>query len=192
MPMPTPATPSTASRRGASPPSCSARCSPRHGFRDRPLDDAAPGLLAEPVYNLAENSVAAELFLRLLWLTGEETYKEIAGRILAGFGETYAAQGAFAAGYALAWVRGHTEPRHVVIVGPQDDATVAAMRDVACAFYHPWSIVEPLDPAHDAERIAALGYPTEPARAYPCIGRVCQLPVTDAPALAAALGRMGQ
>ncbi len=76
------------------------------GFRDRPLDDAAPGLLAEPVYNLAENGVAAELFLRLLWLTGEETYKEIAGRILAGFGETYAAQGAFAAGYALAWVRG--------------------------------------------------------------------------------------
>ncbi len=77
-----------------------------------------------------------------------------------------------------------------MIVGPQDDATVAAMRDVACAFYHPWNIVEPLDPAHDAERIAALGYPTEPARAYPCIGRVCQLPVTDAAALAAALGRM--
>jgi uncharacterized protein len=161
-----------------------------NGFRDRPRDDAAPGLLAEPVYNLAENSVAAELFLRLLWVTGEETYKEIAGRILAGFGETYAAQGVFAAGYALAWVHGHSEPRHVVIVGPQDDAAIAAMRDVACASYHPWSIVEPLDPARDAERIAAFGYPTEPARAYPCIGRVCQLPVTDADALAAALGRM--
>jgi uncharacterized protein YyaL (SSP411 family) len=161
------------------------------GFRDRPRDDAAAGLLAEPVYDLAENSVAADLFLRLLWLTGEETYKEIAGRIFAGFGEAYAAQGAFAAGYALAWVHGHSEPRHIVIVGPQDDEAVVAMRAVACASYHPWSIVEPLDPNRDAERIAALGYPTEPARAYPCIGRVCQLPVTDAPALAAALGRMG-
>lgn len=159
-------------------------------FRDRPLDDDGLGLLAMPVYSLPENAVAADLFLRLTWLTGEETYQQIAGRILAGFGEAYAAQGAFAAGYALAWARAHSEPRHVVIVGPHDDPNVVAMRDVACTVYHPWSIVEPLDPSRDAERIAALGYPAEPARAYPCIGRVCQMPVTDAPALAAALGRM--
>jgi uncharacterized protein YyaL (SSP411 family) len=110
--------------------------------------------------------------------------------VLAGFGQAFATQGVFAATYALAWARAHSEPRHVVIVGPPGDPEVAAMRAVACAVYHPWRIIEPLDPARDAERIAALGYPTEPARAYPCIGRVCQLPVSDAPALAAALGRM--
>ena len=159
-------------------------------FRDRPRNASDLGLLTEPVYSLPDNGIAADLFLRLAWLTGEETYQQIATRILAGFGEAYATQGVFAAGYALAWSRAHSEPRHVVIVGPRDEPNVAAMRAVACAFYHPWSIVEPLDPAHDAARIAALGYPTEPPRAYPCIGKVCQLPVTDAPALAAALGRM--
>ncbi len=160
------------------------------GFRDRPADETGLGLLAEPVYGLPDNGVAADLFLRLAWLTGEGTYQQIAARVLAGFGEAYATQGVFAAGYAIAWARAHSEPRHVVIVGPQGDPTVAAMRAVASAAYHPWSIVEPLDPARDAERIAALGYPTEPPRAYPCIGRVCQLPVSDAPALTAALGRM--
>jgi len=161
------------------------------GFRDRPLDDAGLGLLTEPVYSLPDNGVAADLFLRLAWLTGEATYQQIAGRILAGFGEAYTTQGVFAAAYGLAWVRAHSEPRHIVIVGPQDDPNVGAMRAVACDFYHPWSVVEPLDPARDAERIAALGYPLEPSRAYPCIGNVCQLPVSDAAALAATLGRMG-
>ena len=141
------------------------------GFRDRPVDDANLGLLSEPVYSLPDNGVAADLFLRLAWLTGEETYQQIAARILAGFGESYAAQGVFAAGYALAWQRMHSEPRHVVIVGPQSDPNVAAMRAIACASYHPWSLVKPLDPARDAERIAALGYPTESPRAYPCIGK---------------------
>jgi uncharacterized protein YyaL (SSP411 family) len=159
------------------------------GFRDRPLDEGDIGLLTEPVYSLADNGGAADLFLRLAWLTGEETYQQIAARILAGFGETYAMQGVFAAAYALAWSRVHSEPRHVVIVGPCDDPNVAAIRAVACAFYHPWSLIEPLDPATDAERIAALGYPTEPPRAYPCIGNICQLPAADAASLAATLGR---
>ncbi len=160
------------------------------GFRDRPLDDASLGLLTEPLYSLPDNGVAADLFLRLAWLTGEETYQQIAGRILAGFGEAYATQGVFAAGYGLAWARAHSEPRHVVIVGPQDDPNIGAMRAVACTVYHPWSVVEPLDPARDAARIAALGYPLEPPRAYPCIGKICQLPVSDAAALAATLERM--
>ncbi len=159
-------------------------------FRDRPLDEANLGLLTEPVYSLPDNGIAADLFLRLAWLMGEETYQQIAMRVLAGFGEAYAAQGVFAAGYALAWTRAHSEPRRVVIVGPPDDPNVAAMRAVAVAAYHPWSVIEPLDPARDADRIAALGYPIEPARAYPCIGNVCQLPVSDATALAATLGRM--
>jgi uncharacterized protein len=159
-------------------------------FRDRTPGDANRGLLTEPAYSLPDNGIAADLFLRLAWLTGEETYQQIATRILAGFGEAYAAQGVFAAGYALAWTRAHSGPRRVVIVGPPDDPNVAAMRAVASAVYHPWSIVEPLDPARDAARIAALGYPSEPVRAYPCIGNVCQLPVSDAPALAATLGRM--
>ncbi|MHB8646684.1 MAG: thioredoxin domain-containing protein [Thermomicrobiales bacterium] len=160
------------------------------GLRDRPLDELDRGLLGEPVYNLPDNAAAADLFLRLAWLTGEETYQQIAERLLAGFTEVYAAQGVFAAGYALAWARAHSEPRHVVIVGPQDDPNVAAMRAVACTVYHPWSVVEPLDPARDAERIAVLGYPVAPPRAYPCIGKVCQLPVSDASALAATLARM--
>ena len=160
------------------------------GFRDRPLGDVNLGLLTEPVYSLADNGVAADLFLRLAWLTGEEAYQQIATRLLAGFGEAYAAQGVFAATYALAWARAHSEPRHVAIVGPRDDPNIAAMRAVASAVYHPWSIVEPLDPARDAERIAALGYPAEPPRAYPCIGKVCQLPVSDAPTLTATLDRM--
>ncbi len=159
-------------------------------FRDRPMDATAQGLLSEPVYNLPDNGAAADLLLRLAWLTGEETYFQITARVLAGFGETYAAQGVFAAGYALAWVRAHSQPRHVVIVGPQDDPAVAAMRAVALASYHPWNVVEPLDPAHDAARIAALGYPTEPIRAYPCVGNVCQRPVADAPALADTLQHM--
>jgi uncharacterized protein YyaL (SSP411 family) len=158
-------------------------------FRDRPPGDDDLGLLTEPAYSLPDNGIAADLFLHLAWLTGEETYQQIAMRILAGFGEAYAAQGVFAAGYALAWTRAHSEPRRVVIVGPPDDPNGAAMRAIASAAYHPWSIVEPLDPARDAERIATLGYPAEPARAYPCIGNVCQLPVSDAPALAATLRR---
>ena len=39
------------------------------GFRDRPLDEHDFGLLAEPVYSLPDNGGAAELFLRLAWLT---------------------------------------------------------------------------------------------------------------------------
>jgi len=90
-------------------------------FVDRALNASDLGLLTEPVYGLPNDSIAASLFLRLAWLTGEETYQQIAARILAGFGEAYATQGVFAAGYALAWARMHSEPRHVVIVGPRDD-----------------------------------------------------------------------
>ncbi len=153
------------------------------GFRDRPEEPDAVGLLANPVYNLAENGLAADLFLRLGWLTGEEAYQAIALRLLAGFGQAYEPQGVFAATYALSWEKAHSAPRHIVIVGPPDDPDAAAMRAVACAAYHPWSLVEPLDPARDAARIATLGFPADTVRAYPCTGNVCRAPADDAAAL---------
>ena len=50
-----------------------------------------------------------------------------------------------------------------------------------------------LDPARDAERLAALYLPPEPApAAYACAGTMCSAPVTQPDALAEAFGEMQQ
>jgi uncharacterized protein YyaL (SSP411 family) len=74
----------------------------------------------------------------------------------------------------------------VNIVGADDDLLGAALRlDV------PARVVQVLDPERDAERLAALGLPAEPApAAYACAGAMCSPPITDAGRLAETVAGM--
>jgi len=77
-------------------------------------------------------------------------------------------------------------PAEVNIVGADDKLLRAALLlDV------PARVVQVLDPARDAERLAALGLPAQPTpAAYACAGTMCSPPVTDTALLAETVAGM--
>jgi uncharacterized protein YyaL (SSP411 family) len=69
-------------------------------------------------------------------------------------------------------------PAVVNIVG--DEEATGPLHQAALALDLPSRIVQVLDPARDAERLAALYLPPDPAgAAYVCIGTMCSSPVTS-------------
>jgi uncharacterized protein YyaL (SSP411 family) len=90
--------------------------------------------------------------------------------------------GYFAASYAKAADLLLNPPAEVNIVGAPGSADelhrAALLLDAA------YRIVQVLNPARDAARLAALSLPEEPApAAYLCIGTICSPPVTSAAGL---------
>lgn len=150
-------------------------------FRDRPEHGTALGRLAEAETPLPDNAVAARVLTRLARLSGDDLYKQWAQAALAAFAGLYERYGTFAAGYAMAVETLSKEPLLLVVVGsPQDIGTGALLR-AAWRAYTPNRAFLIIDPAAEAERLAALGYPAEPSpRAYACFGRTCAEPVADA------------
>ena len=102
--------------------------------------------------------------------------QEIARRTLEAFAGAYPQMGHFAAGYARQVDTFLNPPAEVNVVG--DAASAPALHRAALALDLPSRVVQLLDPARDAERLAALFLPAEPApAAYVCLGMVCSPPV---------------
>jgi uncharacterized protein YyaL (SSP411 family) len=143
------------------------------GFLDRARETETLGNLGIPLKNLDENSLAANVLLRLHSFTGKEQYLEIAGRALEYFSSAYQRFGILAAAYGLA-AEQFLHPLQIHIVGPKQDSEVLKFRNESLRAYNPLKTVETIDPATDIARLKKLKYPkaTEPI-AYVCFQGAC-------------------
>jgi uncharacterized protein YyaL (SSP411 family) len=156
------------------------------GFFDVWGGGSETGRLRERQKSLQDNTCVAEVLLRLHHLTRDERWQTLARTTLEAFAGTYAHMGHMAAAYGRQVDILLNPPAEVNIVGADDGLLRAALRlDV------PARVVQLLDPARDAERLAALGLPAQPApAAYACAGTMCSPPVTDAALLAETVAGM--
>ncbi|MEX0800518.1 MAG: DUF255 domain-containing protein [Dehalococcoidia bacterium] len=161
------------------------------GFHDVWDSGGGLGRLADRERSPQENAVCAEVFLRLHHLTRDEAYHAVAQSTLEAFAPAYQALGNFAAAYAKQVDLLLNPPPEVNVVGPPDDAATRALHLAALRLDAPFRVIQLLDPARDAERLAALSLPPEPSpAAYACAGTMCSAPVTDPAALQAAVDAM--
>jgi uncharacterized protein YyaL (SSP411 family) len=144
----------------------------------------------------AGNPTAASALLRLEPLSGRAKYREIAEDTLECFGGIVEHFGLYAGSYGLALARLLLDPVQVVVVG--SGAGASELEVTAQAGYAPNKTVIRLD----ASRLVAGGIPEGLAEtlllvpppagaeawALVCKGRACLPPITDAEALAAAVG----
>jgi uncharacterized protein YyaL (SSP411 family) len=145
------------------------------GFYDRPKKAEALGALKALNRPLAENSAAADAFLRLHYLTGKKKYLETAKRTLEHFGSTYQRYGIMAAAYGLA-AELYLCPVQIHIVGPKKESVTRVFLDESLRVYNPLKVIEVLDPAEDAKRLTNLKYPVAKTPvAYVCFGGTCTL-----------------
>ncbi len=143
------------------------------GFCDR-LPDQALGRLALPDRPIVENSLFADVLLRLAALTNEARYRENAERVLHLYAVTYLGAGPFAAPYVRALRRFISPEFTVRIVG--EPAETSGFREAASRLPSALSVVATIPP-NDAPRFDLPSQP-HPA-AYPCAGTVCGAPVQD-------------
>jgi hypothetical protein len=143
------------------------------GFYDRPKNAEALGALKTLVKPFDENSVAADVFLRLHYLTGKEKYLKPARRTLEHFASSYQRYGILAAVYGLS-VELYLRPVQIHIVGPKKDSVTRRFLNESLRVYNPLKVIEILDPAADTERLTNLKYPvTKTPRAYVCFEGTC-------------------
>jgi hypothetical protein len=143
------------------------------GFYDRPKDGEALGALKTLTMPLDENSVAADAFLRLHYLTGKEKYLELARKTIEHFASSYQKYGLLAAAYAFS-VELYLRPVQIHIVGSKTDSVTRRFLSESLRVYNPLKVIEILDPAFDTERLTKLKYPiTKVPRAYVCSGGTC-------------------
>src|SRR5438105_1015539 len=140
----------------------------------------------KPAYDGAEptgNSVAALTLLRLAEITGEESYREEAGRLFRAFGTTLAGAPLVLGEMLLAVDFALAETREVVLIRPPSGFDDSLLEPIRRRFL-PWQVL-----VRGAEGDAALARETplvhdRPARdgrptAYVCQRGACQLPVTE-------------
>jgi len=145
------------------------------GFYDRPKKAEALGALKTLNRPLAENSAAADAFLRLHYLTGKKKYLETAKRTLEHFGSTYQRYGIMAAAYGLA-AELYLRPVQIHIVGPKKESVTRVFLDESLRVYNPLKVIKVLDPAEDTKRLTNLKYPVAKTPvAYVCFGGTCTL-----------------
>ncbi len=143
-----------------------------------PMDNATP----------SGNSLAAELLLRAGHLFGETRYEEIARhalRVEAGSMRRYPT----AFGRALSVLdRSLAPPVELAIVGDRNDSRTAELRAVGLGGFHRNFTITGRAPGEVVSGVPVLegrdGVDQRPT-AYLCRGYACELPVTDAAALAA-------
>jgi len=143
------------------------------GFYDRPKNPEAFGALKALSKPLDENSIAANAFLKLHYLTGKEKYLEPARRTLEYFAPRYQRYGIMAGAYGLS-VELYLRPVQIHIVGSKKDSVTGRFLNESLRTYNPLKVIEILDPAADAERLTNLKYSaTKTPMAYVCFEGTC-------------------
>jgi uncharacterized protein YyaL (SSP411 family) len=150
------------------------------GFFDTPVEGDAPGFLRQPIKPLDENSVAALALMKAYHLTGNATYRQIAGEALRCFSNTYLSYGFMSAEYALAADAFLNQATMIRIVGAKERNDTRDLLAEAARVYEPRKIIQTLQPQADAKQIAENGFTSNgPPTAYICVGRACTAPITD-------------
>ena len=121
------------------------------------------GLLAQRQEVLADTAAAAELLIRLWRLTNREDYRAVAQTALANYAESFRYFGHFGALYGQAVDRLLRPPAHVVVLGARAEPAAQALYQAALRIHTPAQIVQWLDPARDADLLAARGLAREDA-----------------------------
>jgi uncharacterized protein YyaL (SSP411 family) len=159
------------------------------GFFDTWDEPSDTGRLRDRQKQVQDNAVCAEVFMRLGHLLRNDEYSGIARGTLEAFVSQYPHLGYFGAGYAKQVDLALNPPAEVNIVG--DPRSAAELHRAALLLDVPARVVQLLHPDRDAERLAALYLPPEPApAAYACAGTMCSAPVTDASGLLPAVRDM--
>ena len=154
------------------------------GFFDRLDDPTAPGALRSRIKPILENAIAADVFITLSHLTGSQDYMRVGETALLVFEDKYSNYEYMAAAYGLAVNRGVNEPTEIAVVGTTSDPRAQSLLSAAWQAYVPWRIVLPLDPARNADKISARGFPASDVPvAYVCRGQTCSAPVSEPTAL---------
>ncbi len=144
------------------------------GFYDKPEDSEALGALKLLDKPLEENSVAADSFLRLYHLTGDQKYLETAKRTLEFFVDDYQRYGIMGAVYGLA-VERFLQPMQIHVVGSRKEKTTDLLIKECLKAYNPLKIVELIVPEQDKYRLNALSYPaSDVPTAYICAEGDCR------------------
>ncbi|MCW4034573.1 MAG: AGE family epimerase/isomerase, partial [Candidatus Bathyarchaeota archaeon] len=145
------------------------------GFNDKPENGEAFGALKLLDKPLEENSVAAEVFLRLYHLTGTQRYVDVAKKTLDFFALNYQRYGVMGAVYGLA-VEWFLHPMQVHVVGSKKSESTTRFLEQSLKAYYPIKVVEVVDPTQNKHRINKLGYQADNvARAYVCFGGSCNV-----------------
>ena len=161
------------------------------GFFDTTVQADAPGFLRQPIKPLEENSVAALTLIRTYHLTGNTTYRRMAGDALRCFSNTYISYGFMSAEYALAADAFLNEPTMIRIVGDKERSETRDLLAEAARIYEPRKIIQLLHPQADAREIADNGFTSNsPATAYICIGTACTAPITEPKQIASEVQKM--
>jgi uncharacterized protein YyaL (SSP411 family) len=168
--------------------------SPGGGFYDTLHDPGARGGLRHRQISILENSVIAEVLLRLSHLLRDDDYADAARATLASFAGDYKRFGHFVAGYGRAVDLLLHEPVHVTIVGPKGSEATRALRTAALKPYLASRIVQVVDPVEDMELLDRFCLPGprtlfEPARAYVHRARGSYAETSDPARLPALLAR---
>ena len=157
-------------------------------FFDKPEEDDALGALKLLDKPLEENSVAADSFLRLYHLTGNQKYLETAKRTLEFFVDDYQRYGIMGAVYGLA-VERFLQPIQIHVVGSRKEKTTDLLLKECLKAYNPLKIIELVEPEQDKDRLKVLGYPvSDVPTAYICGGGDCRS-VDDPEKVAEIIGR---
>lgn len=143
------------------------------GFYDKPKESGGFGALKVLDKPLTENSVAAKGFLRLYHYTGKQKYLEAAKKMLDFFSSSNQRYGIMGAAYGLA-VELYLHPIQIHIVGSLKNDKTRRFLEESLRSYNPLKVTEVIDPAADAKRLKALGYPFADApTAYVCSQGEC-------------------
>ncbi len=166
-------------------------------YGDRLIGEQAEGLLGIarfPVFDStgpASNPMAAIVWYRLYQATGNEQFLLRARRIVAACAFQGQAGGPPAGTLARAAAILKSGPPKVLLVGPENDATVSRMREAALAVFRMGKIVESLTP----QEAAKTDYPPAQdggAIAYICTAANCAPPVRDPAKIADVLKTFGK
>ena len=139
------------------------------------IDSAAP----------SGNSLAANLFLRLAQITGDDQYRQQAASVFSFVEPLMAAQPTAFGRMLCAYTELHSPTQEVVIVGEPEDPATIALTQAARQPYHPRRLVLQIPTVRHTElalwqgKVALNGQPT----AYVCRNHVCNLPVTEVGAM---------
>ena len=170
---------------------------PVGGFYDTGSDHEQLVIRPRDVFDNAQpcgGSVASDVLLRLSVITGNDDFSSRGATPLRSMQQLFG-RAPSATGHWLGALDFYVSlPREIVIVGPADsDATQSMLREVNSRFMPNKVAIGMNDPANPPlkdsplleQRTMQEGQPT----AYVCENYACQLPVTDAAALAAQLDR---
>ncbi len=142
------------------------------GIPHRPIQDSPTP---------SPNSVAALALLSLATLTGKNTYRERAERILRYYAGGLSGSGIFAGTYFLALQRLLFPPLHVVVTAPTAGTPISALHDAAVRTFRPGKLVSRVGRSdqHIRPEAEELLKVADTPRALVCGSRSCSAPVKD-------------